>query len=78
MAKLYAELTSDKGGRVASKGGDENVTVSFYFGNLKIYEINMNEYGQLTARLQFGTDKGFTTSLLWEQYQMHNELKRRK
>ena len=26
MAKLYAELTSDKGGRVASKGGDNFVS----------------------------------------------------
>lgn len=27
MAKLYAELTSDKGGRVASKGGDTIIKI---------------------------------------------------
>lgn len=78
MAKLYIEATSDKGGRVASKGGDENITVSFFLRNVKVYEINMNEYGQLTARLQYGDDKGYTTSLLWEQYQLHNESKRKQ
>lgn len=33
MAKLYAELTSDKGGRVASKGGDSDIQVLFHIGN---------------------------------------------
>ncbi len=39
MAKLYAELTSDKGGRVASKGGDESITVQLSNGNIRIFEI---------------------------------------
>ena len=29
MAKLYAEITSDKGGRTASKGGDSIVVAKF-------------------------------------------------
>ena len=37
MAKLYAELTSDKGGRVASKGGDEYVQVRFTRKNSDIF-----------------------------------------
>lgn len=33
MAKLYAELSSDKGGRVASKGGDTTLKVSLNHQN---------------------------------------------
>lgn len=39
MAKLYAELTSDKGGRVASKGGDKEITTKLNCGNLRDYTI---------------------------------------
>lgn len=39
MAKLYAEITSDKGGRVASKGGDESITVTFRNGNINIFDV---------------------------------------
>lgn len=39
MAKLYAELTSDKGGRVASKGGDDYVTVALTEKNVRLFEI---------------------------------------
>lgn len=44
MAKLYAELTSDKGGRVASKGADSRLVLTVYqnnkvIGTLKVYPI---------------------------------------
>jgi len=39
MAKLYAEITSDKGGRVASKSGDETITVTLYAGNIEVAQI---------------------------------------
>lgn len=39
MAKLYAELTSDKGGRVASKGGDESITVALTEKNVRLFEV---------------------------------------
>ena len=51
MAKLYAEITSDKGGRVASKGGDDFITckitqngkiiatVEYYDGQLHIDDV---------------------------------------
>ncbi len=39
MAKLYAELTSDKGGRVASKGGDKWLNVDIRNGNLTVARI---------------------------------------
>ena len=45
MAKLYAELTSDKGGRVASKGGDSRLVLTIQQNNkiigiIKAYPIN--------------------------------------
>ena len=39
MAKLYAEITSDKGGRVASKGGNEYVQIVLSHGNDEFYVI---------------------------------------
>ncbi len=39
MAKLYAELTSDKGGRVASKGGEKEIVTKLYVGNSLEYTI---------------------------------------
>ena len=45
MAKLYMEATSDKGGRVASKGGDEYITVQLSNGNLRIFEITFKDDG---------------------------------
>ena len=55
MAKLYAEITSDKGGRVASKGGDSIIAIELYRGNLKVgrvimdnHEVRTELYKQLT------------------------------
>lgn len=45
MAKLYAELTSDKGGRVASKGGDNEITIQLSNGNMRIFEITFKDDG---------------------------------
>lgn len=42
MAKLYAELTSDKGGRVASKGGDNFMSINIYNGNKIAVSIEYN------------------------------------
>jgi len=39
MAKLYAELSSDKGGRVASKGGNDFISINLYDGNSKVLVI---------------------------------------
>lgn len=33
MAKLYAELTSDKGGRVVGKGGNDKIEILIKLGN---------------------------------------------
>lgn len=41
MAKLYAELTSDKGGRVVGKGGDSGITVRIYHGNHNRYTVTI-------------------------------------
>lgn len=44
MAKLYAEITSDKGGRVVGKGGDKHIVVNIAHGNNKnAYEIVIDE-----------------------------------
>lgn len=37
MAKLYAEVTSDKGGRVVGKGGEIYTTAIFKRGNKTIF-----------------------------------------
>jgi len=42
MAKLYAELTSDKGGRVVGKGGNEYITMTVKDGNNIIANIEFN------------------------------------
>lgn len=47
MAKLYAELTSDKGGRVASKGGDNYMHVRLKHGNIEVATVEMNKNGEL-------------------------------
>ena len=39
MAKLYAELTSDKGGRVASKGGDHKMNIEIFKKNIHTFTI---------------------------------------
>ena len=39
MAKLYAEITSDKGGRVASKGGEDYITITIKEKNSNMFEI---------------------------------------
>lgn len=39
MAKLYAEVKSDKGGRIASKGGEEYITITVRNGNMSIFDI---------------------------------------
>ena len=48
MAKLYAELTSDKGGRVVGKGGDDTVTVTITHTGRPLWEIQAGAHGLLT------------------------------
>lgn len=44
MAKLYAELSSDKGGRVVSKGGNKHVTARFITGNDVDYMVTVKPH----------------------------------
>lgn len=39
MAKLYAELSSDKGGRHGTKAGNKEVVVHLYVGNSLEYTV---------------------------------------
>ena len=48
MAKLYAELASDKGGRVASKGGDSIVTIELVRGNYKVGRVILTNHEVIT------------------------------
>jgi hypothetical protein len=45
MAKLYAELSSDKGGRIASKGGEEWLELAIYRGNRLVRRFNIDDRG---------------------------------
>lgn len=47
MAKLYAELTSDKGGRVASKGGENHLDVTLKIGNNTVAYITLLPSGNI-------------------------------
>jgi len=42
MAKLYAELSSDKAGRTVSKGGNEFISCDISDGNTKILRVEYN------------------------------------
>lgn len=52
MAKLYAELTSDKGGRVASKGGNEYLITTYKNGNLNIFDVAFIDDGNGRGKLR--------------------------
>ena len=45
MAKLYAELTSDKGGRVVGKGGNEYIDIKLSIGNTIIGTLSFDDNG---------------------------------
>jgi hypothetical protein len=61
MAKLYAELSSDKGGRIASKSGDDYITIQVSNGNARVFEITFKDDGYKRGMLEImsyatGTD----------------------
>ena len=59
MSKLYAELESDKGGRVASKGGDEYVCMKVREGNTVIARI---EYNTINKQVHINIDTNEITT----------------
>jgi hypothetical protein len=65
MAKLYAELTSDKGGRVASKGGDDFIMVTINHKNSLLWEITAGAHGRLKIRRGGKTYEYTACSLNW-------------
>lgn len=46
MAKLYAEITSDKGGRVVGKGGNQNVKVAIYDKNTHVATVEISKVSE--------------------------------
>lgn len=64
MAKLYAELTSDKGGRTASKSGDEDITVTFTNGNIRVFEITFRDDGARRGTLEILSLRDASTQIV--------------
>lgn len=61
MAQLYAELTSDKGGRVASKGGDSTIKIELKDGNTVFATIFYSIGERLGTSLEvYSKDDGYT------------------
>ena len=54
MAKLYAELTSDKGGRKVSKGGNAYIRLELKRGNKVTHTIVYDELGIQVEDLRSG------------------------
>ena len=50
--KLYAELHSDKPGRIASKGGTEEITAAFSNGNVRVFEVTFRDDGAKRGTLE--------------------------
>ena len=47
MAKLYAELSSDKQGRTATKGGNDFIKVDLLIGNRPLAQIWLHGDGEI-------------------------------
>ena len=52
MAKLYAELTSDKGGRKVSKGGDNIMRIEITHKGVPLWDIEAGIIGLIKMELK--------------------------
>jgi len=52
MARLYAEVDSDKHGRIASKGREGYITINVSNGNIRVFEITFRDDGQRRGVLE--------------------------
>lgn len=61
MAKLYAEISSDKGGRVVDKGGNEYITIIFKHKLYPVFEVTFkpdnDKRGELEVMSYFDGEK---------------------
>ena len=64
MAKFYAEIDSDKRGRIASKGGDEYITVAFTNGNIRVFEVTFKDDGARRGTLEVLNFRDASTRIL--------------
>ena len=64
MAKLYAELTSDKGGRKATKGADRIMTTRYYTGNKCTHVVKYEEPFLVVFTLDKNGDKVQSAKIL--------------
>lgn len=53
MAKLYAELSSDKGGRVVGKGGNETINVGLQLNNKVIGMLETRRHNDGTTYVRY-------------------------
>lgn len=53
MAKLYAELYSDKNNKTVSKGGNDSITTRFYNGTIPVFEVTMKDDGERRGTLAY-------------------------
>ena len=51
MAKLYAELSSDKGGRTVSKGGNDKLTITINTGNNEVITLIVQSENEIVAAM---------------------------
>jgi hypothetical protein len=54
MAKLYAELSSDKGGRKVSKGGNDKLTITINTGNNEVITLLVQSEKEIVAAMNYG------------------------
>lgn len=52
MAKLYAEITSDKGGRIAKKADDNRLVTRIWHKNKCVAILDVVENGQSTPHIK--------------------------
>ena len=61
MAKLYAEITSDKGGRVVGKGGNEYIEIAIRHGNQQVTKLIVSREETIVPVMNSGqTTDGIT------------------
>lgn len=78
MAKLYAEIDSDKGGRKASKGGDEYITVNVSNGNIRVFEITFRDDGARRGTLEImsyahGTERTHVVEYMGDMFEARKQ-----
>ena len=73
MARLYAEIDSDKGGRVVSKGGGRELRITAHIGNAFLGTLHILATGRVTwnnAKGEIKTIEAGEHGECWEAHHM--------